>query len=84
MMEYVLFKQISNINMDRSPTSSTFNEVKRDYQHLMRNRMEKYRETLGLLQYRLGKKWSIKNKYKKRNGICGLQQSLEGIKMMTY
>lgn len=46
--------------------------------------MEKYRETLGLLQYRLGKKWSIKNKYKKRNGICGLQQSLEGIKMMTY
>lgn len=54
-MEYVLFKQISNINMDQSPTSSTFNEVKRDYQHLMRNRMEKYRETLGLLQYRLGK-----------------------------
>ena len=84
MMEYVLFKQISNINMDQSPASSIFNEVKKDYQHLMRNRMEKYRETLGLLQYRLGKKWSIKNKYKKRNGICGLQQSLEGIKMMTY
>ena len=83
-MEYVLFKQISNINMDRYPTSSTFNEVKRDYKHHMRNRMEKYRETLGLLQYRLGKKWSSKNKYKKRNGICGLQQSLEGIKMMTY
>ena len=41
-MEYVLFKQISNINMDRSPTSSTFNEVKRDYQHLMKNRIEKY------------------------------------------
>lgn len=41
-MEYVLFKQISNINMDQSPTSSTFNEVKRDYQHLMKNRIEKY------------------------------------------